>query len=62
MGRKIIKSEAAALLSCSESTYSHTQNGMNSDEFEAQGIELIKAEASLDYHCNLSPHRHDLLL
>lgn len=58
MGRKIIKSTASQIAS-------HSQIGLNglnhvdmsSDDFEEDGIELFKAEASLDYLCNLSPHR-----
>lgn len=60
MGRKIIKSTASQIAS-------HSQIGLNglnhvdmsSDDFEEDGIELFKAEASLDYLCNLSPHRHE---
>lgn len=55
MGRKIIKSEAAALLSRSLPN----ANISNSDEHEEHGIELVKAEASLDYLCNLSTHRYE---
>ena len=51
MGRKIIKSVAAELLSQS------TANGVMSDDLEEDGIELLETEASLDYLCNLSPHR-----
>jgi L-arabinokinase len=51
MGRKIIKSTASAILSQS--------NGNNSDVLENDGTELLEAEASLDYLCNLSPHRYE---
>lgn len=51
MGRKIIKSVASELLSTSSA------NGVTSDDLEEDGIELLEAEASLDYLCNLSPHR-----
>lgn len=52
MGRKIIKSVASTLLSQSLST-----NGMTPDDTEEDGVELLEAEASLDYLCNLPPHR-----
>ncbi|KAI3468448.1 hypothetical protein Pfo_025111 [Paulownia fortunei] len=55
MGRKIIKSFASELLlqSCA--------NGVTSDDLEEDGIELLETEASLDYLCNLSPHRYEAL-
>ncbi|KAM7265408.1 hypothetical protein ACFE04_003091 [Oxalis oulophora] len=55
MGRKIIKSTASAILS-NEITNS---NGNSSDVLEDDGTELLEAEASLDYLCNLSPHRYE---
>ncbi|KAK8968399.1 L-arabinokinase [Platanthera guangdongensis] len=58
MGRKIIKSEASTLsksMACTDST--QIVDGMNS-EYEEFGIELLKAEASLPYLCNLSTHRY----
>ncbi|CAA6671179.1 unnamed protein product [Spirodela intermedia] len=60
MGRKIIKSEASALLSKSLDT--NTLLGVdatNPDEFEEDGIELLKNESSIDYLCNLSTHRYE---
>lgn len=59
MGRKMIKSIASALLSRSLPGSSSPQvvDAINSDEFEEHGINLLEAEASLDYLCNLSPHR-----
>lgn len=58
MGRKIIKSEASALLSKSLDTNTLTElDGTNPDEFEEDGIDLLKNESSLDYLCNLSTHR-----
>ncbi|XP_077238581.1 L-arabinokinase-like [Tasmannia lanceolata] len=61
MGLKMIKSEAAALLSRSVGSVNPPQheNGTNSYEFEEHGIELLEAEASLDYLCNVSPHRYE---
>lgn len=53
MGRKMIKSIASSILSRSLPD----ANGFNFDELEDDGIELLKSEASLDYLCNLSPHR-----
>lgn len=52
MGREIVKSIASKLLSQSLST-----NGRYPDDSEEGGVELLEAEASLDYLCNLSPHR-----
>ena len=53
MGRTIIKCTASMIMSKSLSN----SNGMNADELEDDGLELPKAEALLDYLCNLSPHR-----
>lgn len=53
MGRKMIKSVASSILSQSMSI----ANGGNPEELEDEGIELLETEASLDYLCNLSPHR-----
>ncbi|KAF4358986.1 hypothetical protein F8388_015033 [Cannabis sativa] len=55
MGRKIIKSIASSILSRSLPD----ATGFNLDELGDDGIELLKAEASLDYLCNLSPHRYE---
>lgn len=52
MGRRIIKSVASTLLSESLSA-----KGMNPDDLEEDGVELLESEALLDYLCNLSPHR-----
>lgn len=51
MGRKVIKSVASELLAQSHA------NRASSDDLEEDGVELLEAEASLDYLCNLSPHR-----
>lgn len=53
MGRKMIKSMASSILSQSVSN----GNGGHPEELEDEGIELLATEASLDYLCNLSPHR-----
>lgn len=52
MGMKMIKSRASEELSemC-------LANGLNSDEVEQDDIDLLKQEASLEYLCNLPPHR-----
>ncbi|KAL6501857.1 D-arabinose 1-dehydrogenase (NAD(P)(+)) [Orobanche gracilis] len=55
MGRKIIKSVASDLLSRS------CANGVTTDDLEEDGIELLETEASLNYLCNLSPHRYEAL-
>lgn len=52
MGQKMIKSGACALLTQSSSS----ANG-NTEELEEGAVELLQTEASLDYLCNLSPHR-----
>ncbi|XP_068636633.1 L-arabinokinase-like [Aristolochia californica] len=61
MGRKIIKSMASTLLSSSKAGANGMQNGNGAycDEFEEHGIELLEAESSLDYLCNLPPHRFE---
>ncbi|KAM0059342.1 putative L-arabinokinase [Helianthus debilis subsp. tardiflorus] len=56
MGRKMIKSTASAM----SSSYSNG-NGNNLDELEEYGIELLHDEASLDYLCNLTPHRFEAI-
>lgn len=56
MGLKMIKSVACSMLSRSLPS----ANGVNLDELEDDGVELLEAEASLDYLCNLSPHRYEL--
>lgn len=59
MGRKMVKSAASNILSHSLASVNAPQeeDGMNLDDFEEHGIELLKAESSLDYLCNLAPHR-----
>ncbi|GJX77245.1 putative L-arabinokinase, partial [Tanacetum coccineum] len=52
MGSKMIKSTASDI---SSQSYSNC-NGNNIDELEEYEIELLHAEASLDYLCNLTPH------
>lgn len=57
MGRRMIKSTASTMLSGTLSN----GNGTNQDELEEDGLELLESEASLDYLCNLSPHRYEAL-
>lgn len=57
MGRSIIKYTASTMLSGTLSN----GNGTNQDELEEDGLELLENEASLDYLCNLSPHRYEAL-
>jgi len=52
MGMKMIKAKASEELS-----NSCAANGLNYDEVEQDDLELLKQEASLDYLCNLPPHR-----
>ncbi|XP_019417379.1 PREDICTED: L-arabinokinase-like [Lupinus angustifolius] len=55
MGLKMIKSRASELLSEISSIE------LSSDETEQDDISLLKKEASLDYLCNLSPHRYEAI-
>ncbi|GJR45923.1 L-arabinokinase-like protein [Tanacetum coccineum] len=57
MGRKMIKSTASDIASQSYSN----GNGNNLDELEEYGIELLHDEASVDYLCNLTPHRFEAI-
>ncbi|OVA19272.1 GHMP kinase N-terminal domain [Macleaya cordata] len=62
MGRKMIKSIASSFSrSLSGANPSQQVNGINPEEFEEDSLELLEAEASLDYLCNLSPHRYESL-
>ncbi|KAI9191623.1 hypothetical protein LWI28_010997 [Acer negundo] len=56
MGRNMIKS-----LASDKSKSVPSSNGTNSDDLEDYSVELLEAEASLDYLCNLSPHRYEAL-
>lgn len=60
MGREIIKLEASQLLASPQSAV-NSQNADDSDEIEEHSMKLLEAEVSLDYLCNLSPHRLELL-
>ena len=55
----MIKSMASEISSYSLANGNSDQQvcAMNSDEMEKDGRELLEVEASLDYLCNLSPHR-----
>ncbi|KAH7524241.1 hypothetical protein FEM48_Zijuj06G0098400 [Ziziphus jujuba var. spinosa] len=62
MGRKMIKSVASSALSRllpSANGLNSYPSGLSPDELQDEGVDLLKAEASLDYLCNLSPHRYD---
>ncbi|XP_016515523.2 L-arabinokinase isoform X1 [Nicotiana tabacum] len=61
IGRKIIKSTASVELRSSLSNISSAQqiNGFNPDEADENSKDLLETEASLDYLCNLSPHRYE---
>ncbi|KAL0315949.1 UNVERIFIED_CONTAM: L-arabinokinase [Sesamum radiatum] len=59
MGRKMIKSMASKQLSSAPNHNSMKVEGVNNDETDEHGKELIQAEAALDYLCNLSPHRYE---
>lgn len=63
MGRKMIKSMASErLYSSVSSRNSQKVEGINNDETDEKGMDLLEAEAAMDYLCNLSPHRLFLLL
>lgn len=59
LGRKMIKSMASEIISCKFMKGNSDQQAsvMTSDEVETGGGKLFEVEASLDYLCNLSPHR-----
>ncbi|KAL3534972.1 hypothetical protein ACH5RR_003433 [Cinchona calisaya] len=61
MGRKIVKSTASVQISYSnlDNDPSQQVNGNTLDEREKDGKNLLETEASLDYLCNLSPHRYE---
>lgn len=61
MGRKMVKSIASSLLSCSvENTVVPINVGDNElDDYEEESTELFRNEASLDYLCKLPPHRFE---
>ncbi|KAM0837823.1 hypothetical protein ACQ4PT_061373 [Festuca glaucescens] len=58
MGRKMLKCAASNLLSQSFPSTT-TQSCDTSEEYEKYGVELLKSEASLQYLCNLPPHRYE---
>ncbi|AQK60624.1 L-arabinokinase [Zea mays] len=60
MGRKMIKCAASNLLSELLLSCTSTQPGDSSpDEYEGHGVDLLKSEASMEYLCNLPPHRYE---
>ncbi|XP_010263341.1 PREDICTED: L-arabinokinase-like [Nelumbo nucifera] len=61
MGRKMIKSIASSLLShaLSSANSQKHMDGIISDDLEEDDGELLEDESSLDYLCNLSPHRYE---
>lgn len=63
MGRKMIKCAASDILSESLSSSVPMQSGdSNPEEYEEHGVDLLKSEASMEYLCNLPPHRSLTLL
>ncbi|KAM3239912.1 hypothetical protein ACQJBY_053540 [Aegilops geniculata] len=58
MGRKMIKCAASDLISQSFPS-TPTQSCDASEEYEKYGVDLLKSEASLQYLCNLPPHRYE---
>ncbi|CAD6248117.1 unnamed protein product [Miscanthus lutarioriparius] len=60
MGRKMIKCAASDLLSELLPSCTSMQSGYsNPDEYEEHGVDLLKSEASMEYLCNLPPHRYE---
>uniref|UniRef100_A0A0A0LGT8 L-arabinokinase n=1 Tax=Cucumis sativus TaxID=3659 RepID=A0A0A0LGT8_CUCSA len=57
MGREIIKSTASSMLPVSSSVV----NGVNNYDSEDNSVELLQTESSLDYLCNLPPHRYEAI-
>ncbi|CAK9316486.1 unnamed protein product [Citrullus colocynthis] len=57
MGREIIKSTASSMLPVPSSI----ANGVNNYDSEGKSVELLQAESSLDYLCNLPPHRYEAI-
>ena len=58
MGRKMIKCTASDLLSESlPSCVPMLSGDTNPEEYEEHGVDLLKSEASMEYLCNLPPHR-----
>jgi L-arabinokinase len=56
MGRKMIKCAAANFVSVSSTTDAPAQ----SDDYEEKGRDVLSSEASMEYLCNLPPHRSHL--
>ncbi|XAR63769.1 L-arabinokinase [Bertholletia excelsa] len=63
MGRKIIKAIASELSSNYWSSNFSPRKGdpVKFDDKDEEGRELLNAEASLNYLCNLTPHRYESL-
>ncbi|XAR47978.1 L-arabinokinase [Bertholletia excelsa] len=62
MGKKMIKTEASELLKQMSNLVSpQCVEGINSVEMKKEGKERLEKEASIDYLCNLSPHRYEAL-
>ncbi|XP_016903567.2 L-arabinokinase-like isoform X2 [Cucumis melo] len=57
MGREIIKSTASSMLPVSSSVI----NGVSNYDSEDNSVELLQTESSLDYLCNLPPHRYEAI-
>ncbi|KAJ1255603.1 hypothetical protein BS78_K183500 [Paspalum vaginatum] len=60
MGRKMIKCAASGLLAELLPSCMSMQSGdTNPDDYEEHGVDLLKSEASMEYLCNLPPHRYE---
>uniref|UniRef100_A0A0C9S778 TSA: Wollemia nobilis Ref_Wollemi_Transcript_13892_3889 transcribed RNA sequence n=1 Tax=Wollemia nobilis TaxID=56998 RepID=A0A0C9S778_9CONI len=63
MGRQIIKSTASTLLppQTTAATSQDYSNGVIHDDFDEYDYSLLEREATLDYLCNLPPHRYEAI-
>eukprot|EP00252_Welwitschia_mirabilis_P018224 TRINITY_DN4050_c0_g1_i1.p1 TRINITY_DN4050_c0_g1~~TRINITY_DN4050_c0_g1_i1.p1 ORF type:complete len:994 (+),score=238.94 TRINITY_DN4050_c0_g1_i1:493-3474(+) len=59
MGREIVKSTAANILSRLTANSQEDGNDILSDEVDDHDPALLEKEATLDYLCNLQPHRFE---
>jgi L-arabinokinase len=57
MGRKMIKCAASEIVSVS----STSDTSARSDDYKKNGRDVLSSEASMEYLCNLPPHRLHLV-
>lgn len=61
MGRQILKSTASSLLPRAAETSQEDSNEFIRDELDEHDPALLEKEATLDYLCNLQPHRYEAI-